>query len=94
MSYYLCPHCGQREYLFGQGGAARTGQKLGAPVLGQVPLDPAIRAGGDVGQPVVGSAPHSASGQALSDIARIVARHAAARPVRAAAPAPALRIIS
>jgi ATP-binding protein involved in chromosome partitioning len=104
MSYYICPHCGQPEYVFGQGGAERTGQKLGAPVLGQVPLDPAIRAGGDAGLPVVLSAPNSTSGQALTTIAQRVAERVeagltrSAQPVpparRSYAPDPALRIIS
>jgi ATP-binding protein involved in chromosome partitioning len=104
MSYYVCPHCRQPEYLFGQGGAERIGQTLGAPVLGQVPLDPAIRAGGDAGQPIVAGAPDSASGQALRAIAQRVADRATARPARTArgappaprsyAPDPALRIVS
>jgi ATP-binding protein involved in chromosome partitioning len=104
MSYYVCPHCGQPEYLFGQGGAERTGQTLGAPVLGQVPLDPAIRVGGDAGLPVVLSAPDSASGQALRSIAQRVAErikacpprstHAAPPARRTYAPDPALRLIA
>jgi ATP-binding protein involved in chromosome partitioning len=101
MSHYVCPHCGQAEYLFGQGGAELTAQKLGAPVLGQVPIDPAIRAGGDAGVPAVVSAPGSVSGQALRAIAAQVVERAAARPARVPvaapgpyAPDPALRIIS
>jgi len=100
MSHYLCPHCGQREYLFGQGGAKRVAHKLGAPILGQVPLDPAIRAGGDAGLPVVVSALGTACAQVFRDIARAVAERAAAcaRPApvvsrTAYAPDPALRII-
>jgi ATP-binding protein involved in chromosome partitioning len=101
MSYYRCPHCGQPEHLFGEGGAERVAQKLGAPVLGKVPLDPAVRSGGDAGLPVVLSAPASGSGQVLRQVAQAVAERAAARPRRAPRPAapevapdPALRIIS
>jgi ATP-binding protein involved in chromosome partitioning len=100
MSYYVCPHCGQQEHLFGEGGAERAAQKLGARTLGKVPLDPAIRTGGDAGLPVVVSAPGSASGQVLREVARAVAARAAARPRPAPrptrpayAPDPALRII-
>jgi ATP-binding protein involved in chromosome partitioning len=101
MSHYVCPHCGQPEYLFGQGGAERVAAQLGTPVIGHVPLDPAVRAGGDAGQPVVLGAPGSASGQALQAVARAVAERAAAQPTPAPRPAradyapdPALRIIS
>jgi ATP-binding protein involved in chromosome partitioning len=104
MSYYVCPHCGRPEYLFGRGGAERIGQTLGAPLLAQVPLDPAIPAGGDAGLPVVVSAPDSASGQALRAVAQQVAERAKASPPRPAqtapparqiyVPDPALRIIS
>jgi ATP-binding protein involved in chromosome partitioning len=100
MSYYVCPHCGQAEHLFGEGGAERAAQKLGARVLGKVPLDPAIRRGGDAGLPVVLSAPGSTSGKVLRGVAQAMAECVAARPrpvpmaTRAAyAPDPALRII-
>jgi ATP-binding protein involved in chromosome partitioning len=101
MSYYVCPHCGQAEYLFGQGGAERVGEKLGAPVLAKIPLDPAVRAGGDAGRPIVLAAPASASGQALRQSAQRLSERVAAGPRRAArpvpiayAPDPELRIIS
>jgi ATP-binding protein involved in chromosome partitioning len=100
MSYYVCPHCGQREHLFGEGGAERAAHKLGAPVLGQVPLEPAIRTGADAGLPIVVSAPDSASGQALRHVAHAVAERVTTwlkrvqLPTRGAyAPDPALRII-
>ena len=101
MSYYVCPHCGQPEYLFGHGGAERVAEQLSAPVIGHVPLDQAVRAGGDAGHPVLLAAPGSASAQALHAVARAVAERAAAlpssapRPARADyAPDPELRIIS
>lgn len=52
MSYYICPHCGHREHIFGHGGARRAAQELGYPFLGEIPLDPAIRAESDGGRPV------------------------------------------
>lgn len=59
MSYFLCPHCNERTDIFGHGGAAAMAEKVGIPLLGEIPLDPAIRAGGDIGQPVLVVAPES-----------------------------------
>jgi ATP-binding protein involved in chromosome partitioning len=73
MSYYICPHCGQAEAIFGQEGGQKLSQKLGMPLLGQIPLDPAIRQGGDSGQPIVFSVPESAAGQALRQVAETLA---------------------
>ncbi len=52
MSYYVCPHCGHREDIFGHGGARRAAQKIGYPFLGEIPLDPSIRKRSDSGKPV------------------------------------------
>ena len=38
MSFYLCPHCGERSEIFGHGGAREEAEKLGVPFLGEVPL--------------------------------------------------------
>ena len=98
MSYYLCPGCGQREPIFGEGGGQRLSEKLKAPLLGQVPLDPAVRAGGDGGIPVVLAAPSSAAGKTLLQLAEVLAAQikAAAVPLPAKSYTldPDLRIIS
>jgi ATP-binding protein involved in chromosome partitioning len=52
MSYYVCPHCGAREEIFGHGGAREAAAHLGYPFLGEIPLDPAIRIQSDSGRPV------------------------------------------
>ena len=52
MSYYICPHCGEREDIFGHGGARAAATKLGFPFLGEIPLDVAIRVQSDSGKPV------------------------------------------
>ena len=48
---------GSRQYLFGQGGGLKVATALNSILLGEVPLDPAIRQGGDHGIPVVISHP-------------------------------------
>jgi ATP-binding protein involved in chromosome partitioning len=52
MSYYVCPHCGERQEIFGHGGARLAADRLGYAFLGEVPLDPNIRKQSDRGQPV------------------------------------------
>lgn len=49
MSYYESN--GQREYIFGKDGGKELAQRLGVPLLGQVPLMKSIREGADNGQP-------------------------------------------
>jgi ATP-binding protein involved in chromosome partitioning len=44
---------GTRYELFGSGGGRELAERLGVPLLGQVPLVPALRAGGDDGHPIV-----------------------------------------
>ena len=51
MSYFLCPHCGERSEIFTHGGARREAERLGTEFLGEVPLDLAIRETSDDGTP-------------------------------------------
>ena len=51
LSTFLCPCCGHAEPIFGSGGAAQAAARLGVPLLGTLPIIPAIRAGGDSGRP-------------------------------------------
>lgn len=52
MSYYMCSHCGQRDEIFGHGGAREASGRAGIPFLGEIPLATAIRANSDAGRPV------------------------------------------
>jgi ATP-binding protein involved in chromosome partitioning len=52
MSAFVCDH-GESYALFGEGGGKRLAEKVGVPLLGQVPLDPDVARGGDEGRPVV-----------------------------------------
>jgi ATP-binding protein involved in chromosome partitioning len=72
MSYYVCPH-GERINLFGEGGGQRIADEFRVPLLGQIPLDPAIRQGGDEGLPIVVRAPDSTQAQAFSALGGAVA---------------------
>jgi ATP-binding protein involved in chromosome partitioning len=69
MSYFLCPHCGERSDIFSHGGARREAERLGTDVLGEVPLDLAIRETSDEGRPITVSQPGSPYAQTFRDIA-------------------------
>lgn len=59
--------------LFGSGGGADAAARLGVPLLGSIPLSPALRQGGDDGSPVVLSHPTDAAAVALDAIAGALA---------------------
>ena len=70
MSYFLCPHCGERSDIFAHGGARATAEKLGLPFLGEVPLHIAIREHADAGRPIVATAPESPEAESYMAVAR------------------------
>lgn len=69
MSGFICPCCGTHYDLFGKGGGSDLASGMGVPLLGQVPLEPAVREGGDYGSPIVLSHPESSAGKALQEVA-------------------------
>jgi ATP-binding protein involved in chromosome partitioning len=48
---------GTRYELFGEGGGVELAARLDVPLLGQIPLVPALREGGDSGAPIIVTAP-------------------------------------
>jgi ATP-binding protein involved in chromosome partitioning len=68
MSTFVCDH-GQAYALFGEGGGQALADEIGVPLLGQVPLEPAVAAGGDTGVPVAIDG-DGAAAQQFRDIAR------------------------
>jgi len=72
MSYFLCPHCGERSEIFSHGGARQEAEKLGIPFLGEIPLDIAVRETSDAGQPIVLAQPESSVAQAYRQMAETV----------------------
>ena len=69
MSYFLCPHCGERSDIFTHGGARAAAAEMGVDFLGEIPLDMAIRETADGGRPIVVSDPDSAHAMAYRAIA-------------------------
>ena len=70
MSWFVCPHCGERTPIFGTGGGDEAARTLGVPLFAQVPLEPSLREGGDGGAPIVVTDPDSPAGEALRRAAR------------------------
>jgi ATP-binding protein involved in chromosome partitioning len=60
---------GERYELFGSGGGEMLAQQLEVPLLGQVPLLPALREGSDTGQPIVTSEPDGEAARAIGAVA-------------------------
>ena len=69
MSYYQCPQCGHREFVFGEHGAKETADRLDVRFLGEVPLDIKIRSAADGGTPIVRAEPQSPLTEAYRQIA-------------------------
>jgi ATP-binding protein involved in chromosome partitioning len=81
MSYFECPHCGDRSEVFSGGGGQRLAEELEVPLLGQVPLQAGMTAEQDEGKPVVVGQPDSPAGKALAAIAKEVADRAGGRSI-------------
>ncbi|HXA43742.1 MAG TPA: Mrp/NBP35 family ATP-binding protein [Candidatus Solibacter sp.] len=73
MSYFLCPHCGERTDVFDHGGGQKLADKLGVPFMGEIPLDPKLRVGGGAGIPLMAAEPDSALGKVFNQVAETVA---------------------
>jgi ATP-binding protein involved in chromosome partitioning len=73
MSYFECPHCGERSEIFSHGGGRRRAEKLGVPCLGELPLDVQLRQGGDEGRPPVVYDPKSATALLFKEMAEKLA---------------------
>lgn len=69
MSYFVCPGCGGRHAIFGEGGGQREADRLGLPLLGQIPIDARIGVGGDQGRPIVFEHPESPAALAFREVA-------------------------
>ena len=87
MSYFACPHCGERSDVFGHGGGRVEADRLRVPFLGEVPLEVAIRASGDAGRPVTARDDESTPAmQAFRDIAGVLATRLGLAPASPSSP--------
>jgi ATP-binding protein involved in chromosome partitioning len=63
---------GTRYELFGRGGGAELANRLGVPLIGQVPLVPELREGSDSGHPIVATDPDSEAGKVFAAMAETI----------------------
>ena len=73
---------GTRYELFGRGGGQALADDLGVPLLGQVPLVPAVREGGDDGVPVALRDPDGEAAAAFDALAQTLLAMGPARVYR------------
>ena len=71
MSYFICPSCGEKHFIFGHGGAFEIARAAGTTLLGRIPLDESTRSAGDLGTPPALDA-ESPVGAVFHEIARAV----------------------
>jgi ATP-binding protein involved in chromosome partitioning len=71
MSAFTDPS-GVEHALFGSGGGDELAEAIDAPLLGRIPIEPAVSAGGDAGQPI------AIEGEGIAaDVFRSIAEHIA-----------------
>lgn len=86
---YFQDSTGQRTHIFGQGGARRVAEEAGAPFLGELPIEVALRQSADAGVPLVASAPEHPLSQRFCAIAQMALDNVA----RLSKPAPTITIL-
>jgi ATP-binding protein involved in chromosome partitioning len=69
MAYFPDPATGAPIPIFGHGGAKSTAEALGAPFLGEIPIEVALREACDAGAPLVAQGGDSAAARAFLAIA-------------------------
>ena len=72
MSYHICSHCGEKEHIFGAGGAEKMSSEYGLDLLAQIPLHIQMREDIDRGEPTVAARPESEHGRQYLALAEAV----------------------
>ena len=70
MSYLV----GTGQEIFGSGGGQRLADEIGVPLLGSIPLDPALREAADAGTPMLEAAPDAEATTAIVALAERIQR--------------------
>ena len=73
MSTHVCSSCGHEEAIFGANGAQKMADDYKLDVLGNIPLEMAIRELADSGKPTVVAQPESATAKRYEEIALKIA---------------------
>jgi ATP-binding protein involved in chromosome partitioning len=81
MSYL--EHNGEKLYVFGKGGGAKTAERMKVPLLAEIPLDPKTREMGDNGRPIATLEEPNAQAALFEKLAQTVIAKAEAAKERA-----------
>ncbi|HXW95872.1 MAG TPA: P-loop NTPase [Nitrososphaerales archaeon] len=73
MSYFVCPHCGEKSYIFSSGGGRKIAKERDVEFLGEIPLGLSVREQSDLGVPVVAARPDSPESLVYKELAFRVA---------------------
>jgi ATP-binding protein involved in chromosome partitioning len=92
MGLHRCPACGHESHIFDSGGGTSIAARYGTALLGQLPLDAAIREQADSGRPTVVADPGSPVAAAFHSIARRAAGALAAAALSGGAKLPEIRM--
>lgn len=80
MSIHVCSNCGHSEHIFGDGGARRIAENYEVTLLGELPLDSAIRRQCDEGNPAVVADPDGKVAQIYLEIASKITQQLSGSP--------------
>jgi len=69
MSGFICPDSGKEYDIFGKGTTQPLADNYNTEVLGEIPIEPAIREGGDSGLPITVLAPNCETSKRYQEIA-------------------------
>ncbi len=73
MSVYV-DDAGVEHHIFGAGGGSALADDVGVPMLGHIPIEPAVATGGDAGTPIaLGTGP---AAEAFTELARLIVEEA------------------
>ena len=72
MSGFICPESDKEYDIFGKGTTGPLADKFKTVVLGEIPLEPAVRVGGDRGKPVVFHQPNSITAKKYQEAAKVL----------------------
>ncbi len=72
MSYLICPHCGGKIDLFGEGNTEKLSKELGIELLGKIPLDVDVRKGSDSGKIGVLDFENTKFSKVITDISKVL----------------------
>ncbi len=70
MSGFICPENGKEYDIFGKGTTEPLAKKFDTIVLGEIPIEPAIREGGDAGKPITSEFPDTVTAKRYEEAAK------------------------